>query len=136
MKDYASEMRRCLYEYHQAEQELITTSPELAEIDLENYSDSYKWLRYPMPDESDETVSDMILSGLEYFSNDCLAGVLVEILKNGVPSILRVNGLSIDRAGNSFRFCISGSASLEDLQTLCGQYEPPRGFEAGTKNEM
>ena len=121
-RDRVDKLRSLLKAYHETEQDLITTNPTLAESDLENYSDSYKWLRFPIPDEQPETVSNMISSGVEEFPNDCLAGLLAAILKNQVSNGVSLAGLSIDRIGNSFRFCISGSTSLEDLRNLCEPY--------------
>lgn len=134
-KDFVDELRTFLLAYHQVEQELITTKPTLAEIDSDNHSGFYKWLRLPIPDEQPGTVEEMILSEVELFPNDCLAGILLAVLKNRLPKGIHVNGMSIDKTENTFRFCISGSASLEDLQTLCGQYELTRGFEAETISE-
>lgn len=128
-RDYLSELRKHLRAYHKAERDLITTNPMLCESEQENYSDSYIWLRLPMPDEHSETVSDMILSEVEELPNTCLAGILATILKNRVPKGVDLNGMSIDRIGNSFQFCISGSTSLEDLRILCGQYELNHGSE-------
>lgn len=122
-KDYLLELREHLKAYHETEQDLITTNPTLCESEQENHTDSYIWLRLPIPDEHPETVSDMILSGVEELPNTCLAGILVAILKNRVPKGVDLNGMSIDRIGNSFQFCILGSTSLEALRILCGQYE-------------
>jgi len=127
--DHIQELRKCLVRYHNIEQLFIATKKS-CEVELENYSDSYMWLSLPMPDEQPETVSDMILSGVEDLPNTCLAGILAAILKNRVPNGIRMNGMSIDRVGSSFRFCISGSTSLEEIQTLYAQYESSRGFEA------
>ena len=123
-RDYSGELRDCSKAYHEAEQDLITTNPALRESNTENYSDSYKWLRLPTPDAYPQIVSDMIFLGVEDFPNDCLAGILLaEVLKSQVPNGIRMNGMSIDRVENSFRFCISGSTSLEDLRTLFEQYK-------------
>lgn len=130
-QDYLSELRKHLRSYHEAEQSLITTNPTLCESELENYSDSYIWLRLPMPGELPGTVSEMILSGVEELPNACLAGILAAILKNRVSKGIQLNGMSIDRIGSSFRFCISGSTSLKDLRILCEQYESNSGLEDG-----
>ena len=108
--------------FHKAESEFITTNPTLAETDEENHSNSYKWIRLPIVDEQPETISDMLLSNVEEFPNDCLAGILAEGLKNGVPKGIRLWGLNIDNNGSSFHFCISGSISLKELRILCEQY--------------
>ena len=129
MKDYLSELRRHQRAYHETMKEMIATSPMLCEADEENYSDSYKWLFLPVRDEHPETVSDMILSGVEDFPNDCLAGILLAILENRVPNGILLNGVSMDRVENSFHFCISGSTSLEDIRILCERYEQHRDFE-------
>ena len=81
-----------------------------------------------MPDEQPTTVSDMIASGVEDFPNICLAGVLVAILKKQVPKGVQWNGVSIHNTQNFFRFCISGSTSLEDLRTLCEQEQQKYGL--------
>lgn len=107
---------------------VATTNPSLCDVDLENYSDSYKWLPLPVRDEYSGTVSDLILSEVEHFPNDCLAGILLAILKNQVPNGISMDAMSIDRVGNSFCFCISGSTSLEELQNLCEQYRLNHDF--------
>lgn len=128
-------LRKLLIKYHEVEQDLITTRPTLCEVDEENYSDSYKWLPLQIPDELQEIPEDMILSDIEQFPNDCLAGILLAILKNQVPNGIRLNGLGIDRVGTSFRFCISGSTSLEALQIACEQFELNRDLVDEKKNE-
>lgn len=125
--DHLSKLRDILGLYHDVEQDLITTNPTLCESEMENHSDSYIWLRLPMQDEQPETVPNMILSGVEELPNTCLAGVLVAILKNRVPKGVNLTGMSIDYRQNSFRFCISGSTSLEELRTLCEQYQQSSG---------
>lgn len=127
-RDYLSELWKSLAEYHEAEQALIATNPKLCESELENPPHSYTWIRLPMPDEQPTTVSDMIASGVEDFPNTCLAGVLVAILKRQVPRGVQWNGVSIHNTQNSFRFCISGSISLEALRTLCEQEQQKRGL--------
>jgi hypothetical protein len=79
--------------------------------------------------EYPEMVSDMILSNPELFPNDCLAGILLAVLKKQAPRGVRMQRMSISRVGGSFRFCISGSTSLEALRTLYGQYESQGYFE-------
>lgn len=127
-RDYLSELWKSLTEYHEAEQALIATNPKLCESELENHPHSYIWIRLPMPDEQPTTVSDMIASGVEDFPNTCLAGVLVAILKKQVPKGVQWNGVSIHNTQNFFRFCISGSTSLEDLRTLCEQEQQKCGL--------
>ena len=124
-----NQMRASMRAYHEAEQLLISNNPTLVDSDLENYSDSYKWLRLPIPDEQPETVRDMIRTGLEYFACDCLSGVLLEVLKNQVPKGIHFDGIGIDRIGNSFRFCISGSTSLTSLQSISEQYKSAPCFQ-------
>jgi hypothetical protein len=70
--DCLAKLWHTLKAYHEVEEELITTSPELCESDLEMNPGSCKWSRFPVEGERTETVPDMILSGLEYFPNDCL----------------------------------------------------------------
>ena len=135
MEDSTDVLRQLLIKYHEVEQDLITTNPTLCEVDEENYSDSYKWLSLPIPDEQPETVAKMILLDIEQFPNDCLAGILLAILKNQVPNGIRLNGLGIDRVESSFRFCISGSTSLEVLQTLYERYKLNRSLVDEKKNE-
>ncbi len=130
-KDHLLKLRNQLISYHEAEQDLIATNPTLCESEMENLTDSYIWLRLPIPDEDPGTVSDMILSGVEEMPTMCLAGILVAILKNQVPRGVQMHGLSIDNIENSFRFCISGSVSLEDLRILCEWYELNAGSEDG-----
>lgn len=128
-RDHLSELREHLLAYHQTEQDLITTKPMLCESEMENLSDSYVWIRLPMPDEQPETVPDMIASKVEDFPNTCLAGILAAILKNRVPTGVNLTGMSIDNHQSFFRFCISGSISLEDLRTLCEQHQQSSGLE-------
>ena len=115
--------------YHDTECEILTTTPGFCEADVENYSDSYKWLSFPIRGECPETVPNMIASKVEDFPNDCLAGILAAVLKNQVPTGVRVRGLSIDRTDTSFHFCISGSTSLEDIRTLAEQYKHHGNFQ-------
>lgn len=131
LHDHLTELRAALRRYVEAEQELIATRPTLHETDEENYSDSCKWLRFPLVDETPETVSSMILSTIEDSPNDCLAGVLAAVLKNQVPNGIRLSSMCIDRIGNSFQFCIAGSTSSEELRNLREQYSglPDQGGE-------
>jgi len=126
-KDYLNELREALRSYHAIEQELITTNPEFREGDMENYSDSYKYLLLQVPDEQLQNPSNMIALGVEDFPNDVLAGILLKVLKSKVPMVDHIIGLGIDRIGNTFRFCISGSVSLEEVQTLCEQHQRIHG---------
>lgn len=48
---------------------------------MENYEDSYIWLRLPIPDEHPERVLNMIHSGVEELPNTCLAGILAGNIK-------------------------------------------------------
>jgi hypothetical protein len=123
MRDHLEELRAFSRAYHETEQDFIKTSG-LCEAEMENYLDSYMWLSLPIPDEHPETVADMILSGVEDLPNTCLAGILVAILKKSDTKGVHFQGMSIDKVGSSFCFCISGSISLEGLRTLCAQYEP------------
>lgn len=123
------ELKEVLNLYHKTEQELISTKPQLYESSLENYQDSYTWIKFPIPGEQAETVSDMIASGVEDFPNTCLAGIWVAILKNRVPTGVHLAGISLYSHNNSVRFCISGSTSLEELRTLCEQYQRTSGHE-------
>ena len=90
---------------------------------MENLTDSCTWICLLMPDEHPEMIPNMILSGVEEFPNTCLAGILAAILKNQLPMGVNLACLCIDGRQNTFRFCISGSISLEDLRTLCEQYQ-------------
>lgn len=121
-KYYSPTLRRYLRLYHSTEQKLIATKPTLFDLDVENYSDSYKWLRLPIPGDDPKPEARMILSDIELFPNDCLAGILAAGYKDRVPKGVHLDSLSIDRIGTHFRFCISGSTTLEELQTLCEQY--------------
>lgn len=121
-KDPLIALRACLKRYHEHEHEIISTNPKLIETDLENLSDSYRWLRLPMIDDQQETLLNMIDSGVEDFPAICLSGILGAVLKNRVPKLLGLTGMSIDNRKTQLRFCISGSISLEDLRTLCEQY--------------
>ena len=50
-----------------------------------------------------------------------LAGLLELMYRNSTPSELQTQGLTIRIRDNKAYFCISGSISLDDLQTLCGR---------------
>lgn len=50
-----------------------------------------------------------------------LAGLLDLMYRNSTPSELQTQGLTIRIRDNKAYFCISGSISLDDLQTLCGR---------------
>lgn len=120
--DFLSLMREYLRAYHSAEQGLITTNPTLTEQEEENYSDSCKWLRLPTEDAVPSVVESLIGSDPGDFPNDFLAGILAEAIKNRVPRNIRMSSICIDRVGSSFRFCIAGTTSEEELRTLYGQY--------------
>lgn len=123
-RDHLSELRAHTIAYHETEQDLISTNPTLYESELENLTDSCIWIRLPIPCEEPKTVSNMIHSGVEELPNTCLAGILLEVLKNRVPKGVNLASLCIDNRDGIFRFCISGSTSLEDLRTLCEQHQP------------
>jgi hypothetical protein len=123
------ELKKVLELYHKTEQKLISTNPQLCVSSLENHPDSYTWIRLPMPGEQPETVPNMIDSGVEDFPNTCLAGILVAILKNQVPTGVHLAGISLYSHKNTVRFCISGSTSLEELRILCEQYLQNSGHE-------
>ena len=112
-------MRIGLSVYYQGLEEHVTKNPHSCEIDLENYSDSYKWLSLPIPDESPETVPNMIGADVELYPNDRLAGILLDRLRTELPTGVNLDAMNIDRVENSFRFCISGSTSLEALRNVC-----------------
>jgi hypothetical protein len=123
-RDHLAEMREHLRAYLEAEQDMLTTNPMCCEQDMENYSDSCKWLSLPILGEYPEMVSNMILSNLESFPNECLAGILLEVLKNQTQnSDILMDSMLIDRVGSAFSFCISGSISLKDLRNLCVRYQ-------------
>ena len=130
-RDHLSELRRHLRAYHEAEQELIATRPTLCETDEENYSDSCKWLRLPIPCATPSTEASMILSDIELFPNDCLAGILAAVLKSQAPNSIGLSSVCIDRIGNSFQFCIAGSMTLDELRTLCERYRATHDPEDG-----
>lgn len=128
-RDYIQELREALKKYRSIEVDLITTSPEFRESDMENYSDSYKYLLLQVPDDQLQTPSSMIGSNIEDFPNDVLAGILLEVLKSQETIRKNLTGLAIDRVGTSFEFCISGSISLGEIQNLCEQYQETHGSE-------
>lgn len=121
MIDHTAEMREHARKYSEVEEDLKAANPTLVDSDTENYSDSYKWLRLPLDAAWQCNPEDMILSGVEELPNDCLAGILLEVLENELPKGIDLSGMSIDRTGNSFRFYISGSTSLDELRTLYEQ---------------
>jgi hypothetical protein len=121
-RDYIQELREALKKYRSIEGDLITTSPEFRESDMENYSDSYKYLLLQVPDDQLQTPESMIESNIEDFPNDVLAGILLKVLKSQASMRKNLTGLAIDRVGSSFEFCISGSISLGEIQNLCDQF--------------
>lgn len=121
-RDYIQELREALKKYRSIEVDLITTSPEFRESDMENYSDSYKYLLLQVPDDQLQTPESMIESNIEDFPNDVLAGILLKVLKSQETIRKNLTGLAIDRVGSSFEFCISGSISLGEIQNLCDQF--------------
>ncbi len=127
--DYIEMIREHQRAAHEAEQALIATKPTLFDADVENFSDSYKWLRFPIPDDASEPEARTILSDIELFPNDCLAGILVEGCKDRISRDVHLDSISIDRIGTRFRFYISGSTTLRELQTLCEQYRARSGRE-------
>lgn len=124
-RDLMGELRLLMQQYIAKENELITTKPGFREGDMENYSDSYKYLLLQVPDEQIGTPEEMISLGVQDFPNDVLAGILWAVLKNALPKGVDLKGLSIDRIGRYFHFCISGSTSLEVLQKICEQQQQP-----------
>ncbi len=129
--DLVDKMRLHLRGYCDAHQKQITKKPYTCEIDVENYSNSYKWLSLPIQDESPETVSMMIESDVELFPNDRLAGVLLERLRTELPMGVSLDSIGIDRIETLFRFCISGSTSLEALRNVSVHNQSDSGFEDG-----
>ena len=125
--DFFSLMREYLRAYHSAEQGLITTNPTLIEQDEENYSDSCKWLRMPTVDAVPSVEESLIESDPEVLPNDFLAGILAGAIKNQVPKSIRMSSICIDRVGSSFRFCIVGTTSEEELRTLYEQHREHPG---------
>lgn len=102
------------------------TNPALVETDEENYSDSYKLLYLPIPDNGDQHYISRALTKPEEFPDDCLAALLVEAMRSSTPIGNQVHSLCIDRVGSSYQFCISGSISAVTLQQLCEQYQERR----------
>ncbi|MFR9547040.1 MAG: hypothetical protein SNJ29_15905 [Rikenellaceae bacterium] len=115
-------LREATVRLHELGDILATTNPGLCEVDMENYSDSYKYLRLNILDAAQSDPQELLALGVEDFPNDSLAGILLGGLKTGLPKEVLLKGLSIDRNGKSFHFCISGSISLEDLQSLCEDF--------------
>lgn len=116
--DKVSILREKLKEYHKAEQDLTASRTSLYEVELENYQDSYIWLRLPSPDVDSDILESRIRSNIEDFPNICLAGILETVLRSAVPTGIHLNGLAIYKTGTLSHFCISGSISLEELQTM------------------
>lgn len=133
-RDHFLELKKVLKLYHQTEQKLISTNPQLCESSLEMHPDSCTWIRLPIQGEQPETVSDMIASGVEDFPNMCVAGILLAALGNRVPTGVHPAGICLYSQGNSVRFCISGSTSLEEIRTLCEPYRQNAGHEDGSGN--
>lgn len=121
MIDHTEHMCQLSRMYAEIEADLKESNPTLVDSDTENNPGSYKWLRLPLEAAWQYTPEDMILSAGEELPNECLAGILLEVLENRLPKGIDLSGMSIDRAGNSFRFYISGSTSLEDIRTLYEQ---------------
>lgn len=116
--DKVSILREKLKEYHKAEQALMASRTSLCEVELENYQDSYIWLRLPSPGVDSDILESRIRSNIEDFSNTCLAGILEAILRSAFPKDIHLNGLAIYKTGTLSHFCISGLISLEELQKM------------------
>lgn len=126
-KDYIEEMQACLAVYHKTEQSLITTNDRLHYAGRDGDSGSYIWLRDPLSDVHLETVATECLANPELHPIDFLADVLRQGLKTIIPTGIFLTGLGIDRVENSFRFCISGSTSLEEIQKLFARHQVAHG---------
>ena len=113
-------------EYHRIQSKMVANNPASQELDEENYTHSYKWLRFPILDEYPGMQEARIREGLEYFASDALSGILVEGLRNLIARV-GLLGLSIVQDESLFQFCISGSISLKDIQNLCEQYQSDHG---------
>lgn len=54
-----------------------------------------------------------------------LAPALARLLRKSIPQALQMQGLTMKTQDNRCHFCISGSFSLSDLQTLAADLEGP-----------
>lgn len=117
--DYINRLREKLKDYHKLEEELMADRKYLLDAEIENFSDSYIWLRFLNQGTESEILESRIHSDIEDSPCRCLSGVLEAGLRNSIPTDVRLHGLAIDRIGTQFRFCISGSVSLEELQKIC-----------------
>lgn len=120
--EYIDILREKLKDYHKLEDELMANHGNFVEAEIENYSDSYIWTRLLNQDADSEILESRIHSDIEDSPCRCLSGVLEAVLRNSTPTDVRLHGLAIDRVGTQFRFCISGSVSLEELRKICERF--------------
>jgi hypothetical protein len=79
------------------------------------------WLSLQHQQSLDQLI-ERSLSGLSTEPYNLLAGLLVSLLRRTLPTELHTQGLTIQTMDNTFRFCISGSISSDDLQKCLEQY--------------
>lgn len=125
MTNCIDKLQSSLSAYHEAEQDMITTNDRSYYAGRDDDSDSYIWLRDPLSDVHLETLAGGCLSNPESYPNDCLAGILREVLGTIIPTGIDLQGLGIERIGNQLRFCISGSTSVEVIQKTLAQNHTP-----------
>lgn len=128
-EDALERVQRCARAYRAAVEDLIATSPTLSGSDLDTGEDSYKWLRLPIADEQPLTVANMILSDVEVFPNDCLAGILVAIWRSQGAMCGRLGSISLDKVGTRIHFCIEGATTLEELRSACARFRASLDLE-------
>ena len=114
-------LRDLFRQYRDIEQNIICSNPAFGGADVDNLTDFYKWLPFPVRDGMLQTPADLCLSDLESWPAECLAVFLADILKNQVSSDIQVHSVGIDTDTKSFAFCISGSVTSEGLQNLFWQ---------------
>ena len=130
-RDDADRLLEIFRLYKSIERKIITTNPTLVELDQDNLSSSYKWLPFPVQDGMIQSPEELSLSDVEEFPNDYLAAFLVQAIKNLNPKNIHFESILIDHESkNAFRFCISGSASLEGLRTLFLRNQAENGSQA------
>lgn len=116
----ASERLRIAFnEYLNAETALIENGCRES-ID-DNLTDVLLWTPlHPKDNLSQTGVHRLQLARQEPYS--FLAGILELLLKRKLPPFLQWKGCSIHFEDNTFRFCISGSTSLDELKTGLEDY--------------
>lgn len=77
----------------------------------------FLWLSLVSPNDLDGLIQRSMLDPSTEQHNQ-LAGLLVFLLRTKLPEEIQAQGLTLQKSGETFRFCISGSIALGDLQKV------------------